>query len=157
MNIFVLDKDIERCAQYHCDQHVSKMILESVQILCPALVNRGLEAPYKPTHRKHPCVLWAQESWDNFEWLAQLARALNTEYRYRYDRPVDHASIPVLEQIVEPQFESRGLTDFAQAMPQAYKAPGDAVTAYRSFYLGEKVRFAKWTRRREPAWWLQAH
>ncbi|SER70381.1 hypothetical protein SAMN05421690_10568 [Nitrosomonas sp. Nm51] len=37
MNIFVLDLDIKKCAQYDCDQHVSKMILESAQLLCTAL------------------------------------------------------------------------------------------------------------------------
>ena len=38
MNIFVLDQDIRRCAQGHCDRHVSKMVLESVQMLCTATV-----------------------------------------------------------------------------------------------------------------------
>ena len=36
MNIFILDKDIEKCAQYHCDKHLIKMILESAQLLCTA-------------------------------------------------------------------------------------------------------------------------
>jgi len=30
MNIFLLDKNPEKCAKYHCDKHVVKMILESV-------------------------------------------------------------------------------------------------------------------------------
>ena len=50
MNIFILDHDIERCARYHCDAHVSKMILESVQIICTALNSLGVETPYKSTH-----------------------------------------------------------------------------------------------------------
>ena len=34
MNIFVLDNDITKCAQAHMDKHVTKMILESAQLLC---------------------------------------------------------------------------------------------------------------------------
>ena len=155
MNIFVLDQDIERCARCHCDAHVSKMILESVQILCTALNKKGMQAPYRSTHVKHPCVLWVEESHDNFRWLARLARALNREYRYRYERDRDHASIAVLDQVEGMRFESRGLTEFAQAMPEHYKVPGDAVAAYRAFYLGEKAAFARWTRRAPPAWWVR--
>ncbi|WP_231579463.1 hypothetical protein [Photobacterium iliopiscarium] len=51
MNIFILDHDIEKCAQYHCDQHVVKMILESVQLLCTALNKKGFTTPYKSTLR----------------------------------------------------------------------------------------------------------
>ena len=154
MNIFILDNDLERCARYHCDQHVSKMILESVQILCTALHNRGIEAPYRPTPSKHPSVLWAGASLDNYRWLAQLASELNREYRYRYQKDADHASIAVLRRVQDIEFESLGLTEFAQAMPDQYKVPGDAVAAYRAFYRGEKSRFATWTRRRQPQWWM---
>ena len=153
MNIFVLDQDIERCARYHCDQHVSKMILESVQMLCTSLNKQGMETPYRSTHVSHPCVLWLSESRDNFDWLTELARALNREYRYRYRKEADHASVAVLNRLPENPFPRRGLTPFAQAMPEDYKVPDDAVQAYRNFYLGDKSVFARWTRRKEPWWW----
>jgi hypothetical protein len=155
MNIFVLDTDIERCARYHCDAHVSKMILESVQILCTALNKKGFSAPYRSTHASHPCVLWAERSYDNFRWLARLARALNAEYRYRHAKLRDHASIAVLDRLEDFRFESAGMTAFAQAMPDQYKVPGDAVAAYRAFYLGEKHAFARWTHRPPPDWWIR--
>lgn len=154
MNIFVLDHDRQRCARFHCDQHVGKMILESTQILCTALHNRGIDAPYRPTHNRHPSVIWAGASVDNFRWLAGLARQLNEEYRYRYRKTDDHASIKALEQVENAEFESHGLTEFPQAMPASYKVPGDAVAAYRNFYLAEKSAFATWTRRSQPDWWL---
>lgn len=152
MNIFVLDNNIRRCAQYHCDQHVSKMILESVQILCTALNKKGYSTPYRSTHSRHPCVLWAEHSFDNFCWLKQLAAELNREFIWRYQRDQDHASMAVLSAIDDYAFEGDGLTPFAQAMPEQYKVPGDAVAAYRSFYRGEKAAFARWTRRRPPTW-----
>ena len=37
-------------------------------------------------------------------------------------------------------------------MPEQYKVEGDPVAAYRRFYIGEKLDFARWTRRPRPAW-----
>jgi hypothetical protein len=152
LNIFVLDRDIVRCARAHCDQHVIKMILESVQILCTALNQKGIKTPYRSTHVKHPCVLWAGESYDNFCWLRALAFALNEEYRFRYRKEADHKSIAVLKTITGARFSRGGRTPFAQAMPEKYRVAGDAVAAYRAFYRGEKMGFATWTRRPRPRW-----
>lgn len=152
MNIFILDTDIATCARYHCDQHVIKMILESVQLLCTALNKKGMVTPYKSTHIKHPCVLWVEESHDNFLWLVELTHALNAEYRFRFQKEVDHKSMAVLRQVEGLTFPGVGLTEFAQAMPDEYKVPGDAVGAYRKFYAGEKLGFARWTRRPTPDW-----
>jgi hypothetical protein len=152
MNIFVLDTDIEKCAQYHCDQHVVKMILESVQMLCTALNKKGFDTPYRSTHVKHPCVLWVEQSYGNFLWLKNLTIELDKEYRYRYNRDSRHKSIAILDAISPCHYENLGVTEFAQAMPDEYKVPGDAVQAYRQFYLGEKMAFAKWTKRPAPAW-----
>jgi hypothetical protein len=95
------------------------------------------------------------ESYDNFEWLSNLAFALNEEYRFRYQRNRDHASIAVLREISDFRFRSTGLTEFAQAMPDQYKVRDNAVKAYRAFYLAEKSAFAQWTRRPAPPWWVR--
>ena len=86
MNIFKLDTTPQLCAQTHCDKHVSKMILESAQMLCTSLWTNGQSAPYKPVHAKHPCTLWAGETRDNYFWLWKLGIALCDEYTYRYGR-----------------------------------------------------------------------
>lgn len=156
MNIFILDTNIKKCAQYHCDQHVVKMILESVQLLCTALNKKGFITPYKSTHNNHPCVLWLEESYDNFWWLRTLTLELNKEYIFRYDKQNDHKSIAVLSEISSYCYQSSGLTPFAQAMPEAYKVESDAVTAYRKFYIGKKSSFAKWTKRNSPSWFLNS-
>jgi hypothetical protein len=152
MNIFVLDTDTRKCAQYHADQHVVKMTLESTQILCTVLTLLGLEAPYKPTHAHHPCVRWAGQSLSNWRWLLGLVFALNAEYRYRFERLQDHRSAQVARSLPTPPIEDIGLTEFAQAMPAIYRVPGDPVQAYRRFYMAEKSRFATWTKRPPPAW-----
>ena len=145
MNIFVLDNNIERCARYHCDQHVVKMVLESAQILCTALTINGYTTPYRPTHQKH-------ESFDNFIWLRSLAFALNKEYRYRYERNADHKSIAVIEALSGMHYACHGRTPFAQTMPEQYSNADSPVAAYRNYYRGEKLRFARWTKRRRPRW-----
>ena len=154
MNIFILDNDIKTCAQYHCDQHVVKMILESIQILCTVLNKKGFSTPYKSTHANHPSVLWAEASFDNFLWLSELTLELNREYKYRYDKQADHKSITVLTKISQYSFLSVGLTTFPQAMPDSYKVANDPVLAYRNFYRGDKAKFAKWTKRAPPEWFI---
>ncbi|UFX98297.1 hypothetical protein [Candidatus Gromoviella agglomerans] len=94
MNIFFLDYDIRKCAQYHCDKHVIKMILEYAQILCTSFRSVILSISsmkifedieiYRSTHIKHPCVLWAMSSFKHWFYLWSLCALLDREYLYRY-------------------------------------------------------------------------
>ena len=156
MNIFVLDRDIRTCARYHADQHVVKMILESAQMLCTVINQSGGKAPYRSTHTKHPCTEWAARSRSNWLWLRRLALTLNDEYHYRFRSASDHESARVCRDLSVPDIADHGLTEFAQAMPERYRVQDDPVEAYRRFYIGEKSRFAKWTRRRPPKWYVEA-
>ncbi len=155
MNIFVLDRDPSQAARWHFDKHVTKMLLESCQILCTALhQNTGLQdIPYKPAHAKHPCTIWASASRENFEWLCYLAIGLNDEYEYRYGKL--HKCKIVLDYCIAhiDHLRSVGLTPFAQAMPDEFKAQ-DAVVAYRNYYnLGKRHISTVWTGRDFPPWW----
>jgi hypothetical protein len=156
MNIFILDRNIRTCARYHADQHVIKMILESAQMLCTVVNLNGGESPYRSTHIRHPCTIWAGESLTNWLWLRRLALALNDEYRYRYHVSFHHKSAAVIRSLSPPRIDDIGLTEFALAMPDKYIiVPGDAVQSYRRFYVGDKSGFAKWTRRRVPRWFKE--
>jgi hypothetical protein len=152
MNIFILDSNQETCAQYHCDKHVSKMILETAQIMSTVMHKKNVEGPYLPTHSKHPCVLWAEQSMSNYTWLGKLGYELNKEYMFRYSKKTPHASKNIIDVCMNFNFPDQGLTPFAQAMPEEYKVDGNAVKAYRKFYKGEKAHFAKWTKRATPIW-----
>ncbi|MGP0565788.1 MULTISPECIES: pyrimidine dimer DNA glycosylase/endonuclease V [unclassified Nitrospina] len=151
MNIFILDRDFDRCARYHCDRHVGKMILESAQMLSTALRVNGVFLGYRVVHLNHPCTLWTRASLANWRWLRQLAEALNREYRFRFDKKTNHRSWDLIASLPLPPIADVGLTPFAQAMPDSYKHK-NAVKAYRNFYCAEKRNLFKWTRRTPPEW-----
>jgi len=151
MNIFILDKDIEKCAQFHCDKHVVKMILESAQLLSTGARLNGLNEGYKMTHRNHPCSIWVRESLSNWKWLLALAEALNREYRFRFDKKINHKSYDLICSLSLPKNRDLGLTPFAQVMPERYQHK-NPVTAYRKYYRNEKSKIFKWTKRPRPPW-----
>tara|TARA_R100000353_G_scaffold25167_1_gene21571 strand:+ start:3379 stop:3906 length:528 start_codon:yes stop_codon:yes gene_type:complete len=171
MNIFVLDNDPVKAAQYMDDQRVSKMIIESGQMMRAALGRHGMTerdcrqfgiltksgTPWRITHKNHPCTLWAGDSRTNFMWLATHALALCREFEQRYlkehacRQPIMHM-IDWMDNIPEGDY-----TPFAQAMPDEYKHE-DAVTAYRAYYHS-KVHSPGGVRYRHtspPDWWRGA-
>ena len=149
MNIFVLDNDPAKAAAYHCDRHVPKMILESAQMLSTVL-----NGPYRPTHAKHPCTLWAGRSRDNAVWLWQLAMYLHEEWQTRWGHTRDHKCRSVLDSLISSDelasLPSYGLTPFALAMPDEYKTDC-AIDSYRAYYHSKT--FASWDRSTTPDWW----
>lgn len=145
MNIFILDYDIEKSASYHCDQHVNKMILEAAQIICTVnhlKNNHIVPIPYKPTHPKHPCTIWAGTSLENYIYVLDYAHYLNEEARRRYNKKTNHKSYDVIMQLHFPDFELVARTEFARAMPEEFKKISDTVEAYRAYYKTKE--FATW-------------
>ena len=155
MNIFVLDFDPQKAAQYHCDKHVIKMILESAQLLSTCNRYFGLDEGYKSTHLNHPCSKWVRESLDNYMWLVSLGYYLNEEYKYRYNKTINHKSMDVILGLSVPEkLPDIGPTAFAQAMPDEYKSI-DTVESYRAYYIIEKRDILTYTKREAPEWLLK--
>ena len=94
MNIFILDESVERCAQSHCDKHVTKMIVEYAQILCTThryLDGSLYKAPsnsgktfvkkwllddkeaektlFAAAYVNHPCTIWTRLASENYLYL----------------------------------------------------------------------------------------
>ena len=151
MNIFAVDTDPKIAAQQLCDKHVVKMILESAQMLCSVFPNG--DAPYRRAFYNHPCTKWARESAENYEWLLDHAYAMCQEYTRRYGKV--HKSLDAISwcgsNYHKLNIPRKGLSKFAQAMPEEYYY-SCGVTAYRSYYNGEKAYFAKWSKRETPSW-----
>lgn len=160
MNIFYLHHAPPLAAVMHCDKHVVKMILETAQILCTVhhIHGNGDAVPYKPTHQRHPSVLWAAESFVQYSWLRELGVYLCREYAMRYGRR--HACEKYILGVLKdaPPALAGGKYKWReppQAMPDDVKVEGDAVTAYRNYYKKYKAEFAQWKMGGVPVFMLE--
>lgn len=172
MNIFYLSRMAARCAQWHCDKHVVKMILETTQLLYTAhWVLMGepdfRDAPFRKNiyergyksikNKKHPSAIWVRDSVEHYSWLCKLGKYLCDEYRYRFGVTKKHSCeehILWLSKNIPIGFLSNGWKQPPQAMPDEYKQE-DSVAAYKAYYLGPKKRLLKYTKREIPFWILQ--
>lgn len=159
MNIFYLDHNIEKCAQYHNDQHVRKQLIEYTQMLCTAMIMSGMPAPYRKTHYNHRCNVWVRENILHWRYLKLLVGELHKEYQYRFGKL--HKSGIIAESLQEPNLPNRDWRNPPKAMPDYCKMPG-TVESYRLYYNKEKVVFFvkekekpfTWTNRQKPDWWV---
>jgi hypothetical protein len=161
MNIFFLDFDVKKCAKFHCDKHVVKMILETAQLLCSAhhvtihdTIHDTIHVPYKLSHKNHPCSIWVRESLSNYLYLCELGLALGEEYTYRYGKT--HKSIEVIQWCLSnrPNIKDIGFTTPPLAMPDEYKVDS-VVESYRNYYKGAKSTIVSWKNREKPVWFLE--
>ena len=154
MNIFYLDYNQTKCAEYHVNSHVVKMPLETAQLLCSAHWNTGSEAPYKNTHKNHPSSLWARASKENYLWLCDLGLALLKEYSYRYGKI--HGCSEVIDWCIEniPSIPSVGFSDPIPAMGKEFIVEGSSLESYRNYYRQAKKHLHLWKNREIPSWIL---
>ena len=173
VNIFYLDENSNLAAQYHCDKHVVRMVLETAQILSTAhhvldgddnrfsqqALDRGL---YRPTHFNHPTVKWVRGFSDHYIWTWKFFVSLCDEFEFRR-KGKQHKSSQLIEPLKRPP------TNIAKAddpetkfispplvMPEEFHRD-DAVESYRDYY------FYKWQKGivsydwgREMPDWLKA-
>jgi hypothetical protein len=127
------------------------MCVEYAQILCGVHWVQGGEAPYKLSHKNHPCAIWSRESLSNYLYLCDLGLELCKEYTYRYGKR--HKSQDVIEWCVtnKPNICDKEFTEPARAMPNEYKVDS-VVESYRNYYIGEKSKIAVWKNREIPEW-----
>lgn len=181
MNIFYLSHNANECAEFHADKHVVKMCIEYAQLLSTAhrvvdgqlwygvnakgrklqryfhpdsIMNSTL---YKACHVNHPSAVWVRMSNENYNWLYELWMALCNEYTHRYGKI--HASQEKLEYYLLlppmkiPQGKFTEPTPAMKAYPECI-VENDSLTSYRNFYWEDKRKFAKWTKRDKPDWWI---
>lgn len=173
MKIYFLDSDPYQCAKYHCDKHISIRILETSNILCSAHIfsddpvsngqidyrTEALEnLPMTITSRialiqdNQHCV-WVRESIQNYRWLSELGWALCQEYTIRWDKKHKYEIYIQWLRVNEPKLPDIGLTKFRLLIPSQYEGD-DPIESYRKYYIGDKARIAKWTKREKPHWFI---
>ena len=167
MNLFILSLIQKEIAEYMMDKHISKILLEAVQMLCSAKRildpdDESNERIYKLAHKNHPVTIWCRKSKANFIWTLDLVEELHKEWKYRYGHPETKmhksyiVSLYLRENIPnDSKFEENGLTPFALAIPDRYKTD-DPVLSYRNYYMSEeKQKIASWKKLREkPDWYI---
>lgn len=167
MNVFYLDKDPVKCAQYHCDKHVVKMITEYAQLLSSAhrlldgehyftysknnrrisrwsLPNEKEEKIYSVFGRNHPITRWVCSNIEIYTFLYLLFVELEKEYEARYGRV--HKAFSKTNEVLSLPPKNISVEKFFEpplAMPDYCKI-GSAVESYREYYRKEKAYFAKW-------------
>jgi len=168
MNLFILSLNFQECAQCMFDKHVSKILLEAVQMLCTTMhlvdpeneIHQKIKL-YKIAHKNHPVTIWMRASRDNYMWTLNLVEAMHNEWKFRYDHPEDkmHKSYIVAKYLKQyapsaDKFPCKGLTTFALAMPVECKTE-DAIESYRKYYqTKEKQAIASWKKRGKPEWYV---
>jgi len=184
MNLFYLDHDLDKCAEYHIDKHVTKMVLEAAQLLTTTVwvdkylgyvprkltseelgvlkdvkrstpsIDNRIFTRYLSTHENHPSAIWVRSSLEHYYWTVNYANALNDEGIYRGYK--SHASCAEVNRMPEPtRLPNVGWSTPTLAMPDQLKSD-DAVASYRMFYMLDKAPFASWKRRGPPHWWDEA-
>ena len=185
MNIFFLDNDPVKCAEYHVDKHVVKMILEYCQLLSTAhrvidgketiaesktgrKVKRWILSDdretvlYSATHINHPSAVWCRQSAMNYHWLYTLLVECCKEYTYRYGKVHKCESSGLVNRLQTTPNNINGIKGFTEptpAMPDACKVPGDSLKSYRNYYIMEKQRMWSWkgkiNSRTPPPWFKE--
>lgn len=165
MNIFYTDHDPIKAAQALPDKHITKMPVESVQMLVSACARHGLPhnvltkagTPHKGGYANHPCTLWAGENKANFSWLWRHGVALCVEYTKRYGKR--HACADQLYQLMSclEWLPAGELTTPALAMPDECKVAGDPVESYKNcirLKVATKPESFVWQKGRPAPEWL---
>jgi hypothetical protein len=155
INIFVTSKCPIQSAKYLDTKRVSKMILESAQMLSTAIREHGYtdDDVYKSTHKNHPSNVWCRTTRANYMWLYEHYRALALEYyarRRKWHKSWEKLNVKLLEGAEWiPEGE---LTPFAncaanQSKGVSYKHIENTTIAYQ-LYLADRWE----TDVREPVW-----
>ena len=174
MNIFVVDSDPISAARVLPDKHVTKMILETAQMLSVVFsphywdigevmkVNGEPFNTVKGAFKNHPCTRWTAESAANCAWLIQHGCGLCDEFRVRYDKK--HGLTNSLFEAKKLFHRESGevitcfrdVQGFARAMPDHLKNDTsiDDVEAYRRYLNTKEWAYYNYLRRpdRRPNW-----
>jgi hypothetical protein len=171
MNIFILDTNPIIAAQYNCDLHCNKIVLEIAMMLANCFDKETLTyAPKtktntvrKHSYYNHPVSIWMRKTLSNLFWSIEHAYGLEEERIHRGYNP--HHSIAFIRWCADNFDRSvvpdGMLTEFAVAIApdkNCRKVSGfeymSVVDKYRQYYIHDKP-FAEWTNRNTPDWFIK--
>jgi hypothetical protein len=183
MNLFNLDNDLDKCAEYHVDKHVNKMQLEAAQILCTNVIidhllgyvprnltkeENAVLSEYRKENKELPMeerfvpYLPCHQNHPSTVWCRTSLENFYWTHCYanalgsesHYRYGTTHKSLTVINNLPEPKhMKDIGFTTFGLAMPDQLKDYDDPIGSYRKFYMLDKATFASWKHRNKPYWW----
>lgn len=153
MNIFASYVCPAESARALDDVRLSKMLLETAQILSTVLRQKGIETPYRSTHEHHPVVKWVGAADANFNWTAQHFMQLSREFEFRRER--EHLSTRIYRPLVQARadvFLAQLPASFCNCARRAdlgidFTWMENTHEAYRRYLA------ARWSRDRLPPTW----
>lgn len=178
--IVTLSSDPVDAAKELCDTDLRDRTADYAIILCGARTLTDWKYDYPDARPKdapkiiksllaHPSILWAADELMNYMWLMPHWRECCAEYKYRQrkshpsvriDRLVD-ASISGIQHMPT---RTTAASPPPQCLPDVYRVPSSSIhfrkwdnafIAWQNFYIHERYRTAKWTRRPVPHWFTQ--
>lgn len=149
MNVFILDKDMQKSAEYLDDAHLISQINEVCQILM-ANYNYGIFRNKKIRHLNHPVTIFYNEVKTEIELVSYLYELL-WEYVYRFNK--HHQNHFWFLGYVGGS-ESYMVDKFEHSKTLVNRALTDDIDEIRKYIMTkEHKRPLKWTRRDKPEWW----
>lgn len=163
VNIFFTHLNPTIAAEFCCDAHVRKMVVESTQLLANVYHMEGATiqpppkvdgTPYAQSHWNHPCAKWAQEDLKHWIWLKMHAWALAREYEFRFGS--EHSCMGALRYMDKNSpvwMQHKTFWDPPLAMPDEFKSRvASTVSSYRNYIRHGKTTLHVWTKRPPPVW-----
>ena len=182
MNLFFIDKYLEKNANSLCDKHVVKMILETAQLLYSAWHTRSTVPasnlkPYRLTHKNHPMAIWVRECEANYTYTCYYGLLLCAEYTQRYNkyhkteahiRQLLQWGFPPLQNSIEPPKKQavisyaykdicHGIDRIPLCMDEQYYVRDQeghllGTESYRNYYKSKQDKFSMQWKLNKPTW-----
>jgi hypothetical protein len=167
VNIFFTHLNPTIAAEFACDAHVRKMVVESTQMLANAYhMDKATAAPppkadgmpYKQSHWNHPCAVWARADFKHWDWLRMHAYGLAKEFKHRFGK--EHECLKALGYMTEnlplAWMQHNHFTCPPLAMPEKYHSRvASPIGCYRNYIRDEKRHLHTWTNREPPLWLIK--
>ena len=154
MNIFILDEDPRVAVQYLSDQHVNKMTLETVQILCDVSLDLGQPVdtvPYKHTKGNQLPQKWIIQSRANWDWATIYLNYLNERFYLKSFR--NHGAYDVMKSSFIFLPKDGPLTPFPLTWNDDMYCcwvPADPLQSHRDYYC---IKYNKWKSQGKKMTW----
>lgn len=154
MEVYLLDNELKKSAEYLPDKYIVKSSIELKYLLCTVYYNLGINNEYneicEPVSLNSDYSNWLLESLDNWILVRDYALIIQDEYQYRFGvNKVRFGN--TVEGFINPPLNKNGITKMNKGIP-GYYSNIDIVDAYRQYFIDYKKHIKQYTRRQVPRW-----